>query len=438
MKINHESRQLGFTLLEIMIASAILAGIALAVAKLTQDQLKSAKTVEAKFDYSAILSDIRTILSDQASCAQTLGAFNAQSATGITQIISRTAAGVNVVRYVVNTSTAQNSTGTSYGAARLRINSISLDHNSPGMGTNITSPPNNTGSTTMVIRFWMGVNKTYTSQFLTQRLVLNVTTNGANNNIVSCSSAAADNSLNDLELACLSIDGIFDAGTGRCNQSTYVSLPPPMSAANTTAFSSVSTQFLWDWMSDNVNGLDSRYVRKIANVTEVMLGRLEMRGAAGAAGIGIYRGTLAAEVGSGGIVVNAGGLTVNTGNITLADGQVIQMNSDLRLKKNVNRLENQLSKLKQLKPSTYVWRSSGKKGTGFIAQELMNVFPDLVHRSPAGNLTVDYVGLTPIMLQGLKELEKENRSLRLEVIKLRSDLDKLTQSFCRNEPTLCE
>lgn len=408
--------QLGFTLIEIMIASVILAGVALSVAKLAQDQFKSAKTVETKFDYGAIASDIRTILSDQNSCTATFLGSNAQATAAgvITQIIHQTNAGVNNVRYAVNNSTAANSTGTRYGASKIRLNSIALNHAAPGMGTSIISPPNNTGTTTLILRFWTGNNKSYTSQFVEQRIVLNVTTNGANNNIVTCSSAAADNSLNDLELACTSIDGTFDPGTARCDQRTYVSLPPPMDLANTTAFSSVSTRFLFDWMTDAVNGLDARYVRKIPNVTEVMQGRLEMRGAAGVGGIGVYRG-----------------------NLTMAAGQIIQMDSDRSLKRKITRLRDQLPNLRKLRPARYIWRSTGEPGVGLIAQEVHRIFPELVLHSPnSDTLTVNYIGLTPMMLQGIKELDSENQKLKSELSALRKQIDNLNKVLCRRDPQL--
>jgi len=42
---------------------------------------------------------------------------------------------------------------------------------------------------------------------------------------------------------------------------------------------------------------------------------------------------------------------------------------------------------------------------GFIAQELQEVFPELVDEDEEGFLNVDYVGLIPILVEAVKELE---------------------------------
>lgn len=43
---------------------------------------------------------------------------------------------------------------------------------------------------------------------------------------------------------------------------------------------------------------------------------------------------------------------------------------------------------------------------GFIAQELMKVYPELVDQDKEGYLNIDYTGLIPIMVEAIKELQE--------------------------------
>lgn len=58
--------------------------------------------------------------------------------------------------------------------------------------------------------------------------------------------------------------------------------------------------------------------------------------------------------------------------------------SDYRLKQNVSPLESQLERIKKLKPVEYIWKSNDKKGEGFIAHELQEIFPDAVYGKKDG------------------------------------------------------
>jgi len=49
---------------------------------------------------------------------------------------------------------------------------------------------------------------------------------------------------------------------------------------------------------------------------------------------------------------------------------------------------------------------------GFIAQELMKVYPDLVHEDEYGYLSVNYTGMIPVLVEAIKELKVELDVLR--------------------------
>ncbi|MBQ6062052.1 MAG: tail fiber domain-containing protein [Prevotella sp.] len=52
-----------------------------------------------------------------------------------------------------------------------------------------------------------------------------------------------------------------------------------------------------------------------------------------------------------------------------------------------------------------------KKHYGFVAQELQEIYPDLVYESDNGYLAVNYTELIPIMLQSIKELNAKVEQL---------------------------
>jgi hypothetical protein len=73
-----------------------------------------------------------------------------------------------------------------------------------------------------------------------------------------------------------------------------------------------------------------------------------------------------------GTVARVGWISVTTTSTTY------NSTSDYRLKENVQPMTGALSKVAQLKPVTYKWKSNGQDGQGFIAHELKAVVPDCV------------------------------------------------------------
>lgn len=53
-----------------------------------------------------------------------------------------------------------------------------------------------------------------------------------------------------------------------------------------------------------------------------------------------------------------------------------------------------------------------KKHYGLIAQELKEIYPDLVYEEDDDYLTIDYTGLIPILIQSIKELKSEIDDMR--------------------------
>lgn len=84
--------------------------------------------------------------------------------------------------------------------------------------------------------------------------------------------------------------------------------------------------------------------------------------------------------------------------------------SDARLKKNIAPLDGSLERLLKLRSVTFDWKNENQgheRQTGFIAQEVQQVFPDWVKTNPSGYLTVEHKGFEAHTVQALRELRTE-------------------------------
>ena len=101
-------------------------------------------------------------------------------------------------------------------------------------------------------------------------------------------------------------------------------------------------------------------------------------------------------------------------------GDVV-ISSDARLKSNIVSLGSTLSKLLLIDGKSYEMK--GKQKIGVLAQEIKEVFPELVTEDENENLAVNYQGLVPVLINALKEQEnkvqeQEERIKRLEKLLL--------------------
>ncbi|GAB3504984.1 tail fiber domain-containing protein [Emticicia fontis] len=124
-----------------------------------------------------------------------------------------------------------------------------------------------------------------------------------------------------------------------------------------------------------------------------------------------------------------------TGNICAASYNCL---SDLRYKKNITRLQNSLTHVLTLRGVNYDWRIeefpeqafTTQRQTGFIAQELEQIYPEMVTTDTKGFKSVDYARLTPVLVEAMKELhekivalEKGNEALKTENTQLKKQND---------------
>ncbi|MEO5905090.1 MAG: tail fiber domain-containing protein [Saprospiraceae bacterium] len=97
-----------------------------------------------------------------------------------------------------------------------------------------------------------------------------------------------------------------------------------------------------------------------------------------------------------------------TGNAWLAG--TLTQGSDARLKTNLHSLTGSLGNLQKLNGYTYNWIDKTKDNDlqfGLLAQEVQKVYPELVKQNAAGELSVNYIGLIPVLLESVKEQQQQ-------------------------------
>lgn len=117
----------------------------------------------------------------------------------------------------------------------------------------------------------------------------------------------------------------------------------------------------------------------------------------------------------------------NTGTSTFNSIQVknVYNYSDLKAKKNIQplgRSMNSVSKLQQLKPVKYDFQDNSDRTTfkvggdgkeiGLIAQDVEQVFPNLVLTDPEGKKLVNYTSLIPVLIDAINTLTAEVNALK--------------------------
>ncbi|MFA0961652.1 tail fiber domain-containing protein [Roseivirga sp. BDSF3-8] len=147
-------------------------------------------------------------------------------------------------------------------------------------------------------------------------------------------------------------------------------------------------------------------------------------------------GTLVAQFGTGTYEL------IVYGNVLASGGSFIT--SDGRLKRNVAAIESPLDKVRKMEGTTYEYKTDefaerslpeGLKH-GFIAQDLRNVLPEAVIEDEEGYLAVNYDAVIPVLVEAVKELDKQmqtNRDLQLQLTELKAEVEALREGGSSDE-----
>jgi hypothetical protein len=130
--------------------------------------------------------------------------------------------------------------------------------------------------------------------------------------------------------------------------------------------------------------------------------------------------TLASTTGFG-TYINQAVLTtsaVTFASVSATGDVVAYSSSDRRLKDNIKNIENPIEKVQQLNGVTWEWNSNADElqqslpTVGVIAQEVEEVLPQLVHNRENGYKGVDYAKLTGLLIEAIKEQQKQIDELK--------------------------
>ena len=124
------------------------------------------------------------------------------------------------------------------------------------------------------------------------------------------------------------------------------------------------------------------------------------------------------------------------GNLTLSGSYP---GSDLRLKENIQNISGATDTIKSLVGKTFTWKTEAGlddwKHYGFIAQEVIPLLPQLIHDSGekavelengyCDRYNMDYGGVTPLLVEAIKELKTKIETLEQDNIALRARVTNL-------------
>jgi hypothetical protein len=121
----------------------------------------------------------------------------------------------------------------------------------------------------------------------------------------------------------------------------------------------------------------------------------------------------------------SGSYYMSTSNLTYTNNALyvggLALSSDSRVKQDILPLSNSLEGVALLRPVSYrrVDEDSGKRYIGFIAQEMEEVYPEVVYTDAAGMKSIGYANLTAVLVDSVKGLHSEVRALQSTVSGLR-------------------
>jgi len=168
MTKNHcssKNREKGFSLVEVLVAAGTLGLVALGLAKLAQQQMKSTSTVQANYEIAAILNEMRTILSDPNNCQTTFEGENAASSSAIGRLRKG-----STDKFVI---------GKKYGQGKVKINSYKLSNKNKTLADDETH---------LLIEFSRG--RASFREIVVKRIVLQVEPDNQSN-ITNCLASSA-------------------------------------------------------------------------------------------------------------------------------------------------------------------------------------------------------------------------------------------------------
>jgi len=106
-----------------------------------------------------------------------------------------------------------------------------------------------------------------------------------------------------------------------------------------------------------------------------------------------------------------------TGAITATGDVTAYSSSDRRLKDNINPIPDALNKVMSISGVEFDWNEKADSVNtghdfGVIAQEILDILPEAVKQRDTGYLAVRYDRIIPLLVEAVKELNKEIKELK--------------------------
>ena len=100
-------------------------------------------------------------------------------------------------------------------------------------------------------------------------------------------------------------------------------------------------------------------------------------------------------------------------------GSSFMYSSDRTKKQNIKSLKNALEVVQNLRGVEFEWKENGQKSIGFLAQEVEEILPELVHGAE-GEKSVEYGNLTAILVEAVKAQQSqiEAQNARISALEL--------------------
>lgn len=136
--------------------------------------------------------------------------------------------------------------------------------------------------------------------------------------------------------------------------------------------------------------------------------------------------------------------TVSLGTITPSTSYKLYVNgsayatgtwssSDIRWKKNINPINDEISKIMMMQPVSYNWRKEeypsinfeDGRQIGLIAQDVEKLYPELVRTDENGYKAVSYEKLSVILISGMQEQQKQIELQKKEIDELKTLVNSL-------------
>lgn len=123
---------------------------------------------------------------------------------------------------------------------------------------------------------------------------------------------------------------------------------------------------------------------------------------------------------------------------TDVNGNIIRDPSDIKLKRNIETLENSLDKVLKLRGVSYEWKDASRFGDqteiGFIAQEVQEVLPEVI-RADGEYLAMNTRNILGVVVEAIKEMwnKVENNDERIEKLEKDNELLKVENNLIKLE-----